>query len=292
MAVRGNLRPPVVILGAHRSGTSLVTRLLESCGFFAGWWLESNEEARFFVRLNRMLLRKAGARWDYPEPFRDFIDSDAAMNLYGQAISDVIGSPLAFTYLGPRRYFATRGRIARLSMPWGWKDPRNTFTLPFWLRLFPEAKVIEVRRHGVDVAASLSTRHHALSKRDLSWFQRSQKLFMLGSAAGPLGRSSRVSSTDGAFSVWLDYMHEAERQRRDSSEGSWLQVRYEDLLDDPLEVGRELAAFAGCDTARETCMQFAANVDASRMYAFRRESALQEFAARHVESLERFGYSV
>jgi hypothetical protein len=32
------------------------------------------------------------------------------------------------------------------SGPWGWKDPRNSLTLPFWLQVFPGARVLIVHR--------------------------------------------------------------------------------------------------------------------------------------------------
>jgi hypothetical protein len=43
-------------------------------------------------------------------------------------------------------------------MAWGWKDPRNSITLPVWLKLFPDARVIHIVRNGVDVAESLYRR--------------------------------------------------------------------------------------------------------------------------------------
>ncbi len=42
---------------------------------------------------------------------------------------------------------------------WGWKDPRNTFTLPMWLKVFPNAKVIHVLRDKESVARSLMKRN-------------------------------------------------------------------------------------------------------------------------------------
>ena len=42
---------------------------------------------------------------------------------------------------------------------WGWKDPRNSLTLPFWLRLIPNLKVIICLRNPLEVARSLSVRN-------------------------------------------------------------------------------------------------------------------------------------
>ena len=44
---------------------------------------------------------------------------------------------------------------------WGWKDPRNSITLAFWLELIPDLKVIVPVRNPLDVAASLEQRGYA-----------------------------------------------------------------------------------------------------------------------------------
>ena len=40
--------------------------------------------------------------------------------------------------------------------PWGWKDPRNAVTLPFWKGLLPSMKVIVCVRHPAETASSLA----------------------------------------------------------------------------------------------------------------------------------------
>lgn len=39
---------------------------------------------------------------------------------------------------------------------WGWKDPRNAITLPFWKTLLPSMKVLVCVRHPAETAASLA----------------------------------------------------------------------------------------------------------------------------------------
>ena len=48
----------------------------------------------------------------------------------------------------------------------GWKDPRNTFTLDLWLKLFPNAKIINIMRHPLDVSQSLLVRQNKLLEID------------------------------------------------------------------------------------------------------------------------------
>lgn len=69
-------RAPVLVIGMHRSGTSLVTRLLRDLGLFIGWRLDDNAEAYLFRALNEWLLREAGATWQTPAPVRRLSGAD------------------------------------------------------------------------------------------------------------------------------------------------------------------------------------------------------------------------
>ena len=43
---------PVVVVGMHRSGTSLVSRILDDCGVMMGKDLQEDHESIFFISLN------------------------------------------------------------------------------------------------------------------------------------------------------------------------------------------------------------------------------------------------
>lgn len=51
------MNPPVIIIGMHRSGTSLVARLLDVLGLFLGKYKDENHEARLFISINDWFLR-------------------------------------------------------------------------------------------------------------------------------------------------------------------------------------------------------------------------------------------
>jgi hypothetical protein len=60
-------------------------------------------------------------------------------------------------------------------MLWGWKDPRNSFTLEFWANLLDHTRIIWVHRNGIDVAKSLARReqgkNRGLTNYDIAfWF--------------------------------------------------------------------------------------------------------------------------
>jgi len=47
---------PVILLGMHRSGTSLVARLLDELGLFQGAELQDDHESTHFLAVNELLL--------------------------------------------------------------------------------------------------------------------------------------------------------------------------------------------------------------------------------------------
>src|SRR5438309_10094531 len=65
--------PPVLIIGAHRSGTSATARALELLGLQIGQDLDSHREPRQLQKLHEDYLRRHGAAWHNPKPFLDWI---------------------------------------------------------------------------------------------------------------------------------------------------------------------------------------------------------------------------
>ena len=155
-AERGG-RPPVILIGMHRSGTSLLAQLLEALGLFTGWRRAPNHEAGFFNRYNAWLLSSAGGRWDTPGAIDHLLADAEGRALAVDYLRAKLSGPAAVEFLGPRRALRWRS-LEAIGEPWGWKDPRTTVTLPIWLELFPGARVLHLVRNGVDVAESLHRR--------------------------------------------------------------------------------------------------------------------------------------
>ena len=119
---------PVCITGMHRAGTSLVANLLARCGLYLGeadkllppspdntdgYW-----EHRSFVDLNDEILLTLGSSWDLPSPT----------------------VPEGWPYEERFNQLRVRAEILLEKFvghePWGWKDPRTSLTMPFWLSLY------------------------------------------------------------------------------------------------------------------------------------------------------------
>jgi hypothetical protein len=128
----------------------MVTRLLNLCGLTLGPTKDllrarpSNPEGfwenRSFIRLNDAILQELGGTWDDPpRSLPPSWESGAALG------------PLAERALKLLRPF-------RRCEPWGWKDPRNCLTLPFWKRMLPDLRVLLCVRNPLAVAGSLRLR--------------------------------------------------------------------------------------------------------------------------------------
>ena len=281
-------RPPVIIIGMHRSGTSMLSQALEQAGLFLGWrQLAGHQEAQFFLRLNMWLMLQASAGWEAPEAVRYVAERPDARAAVDEYLRFSLRSPRAVSFLGAARYAKYRS-VESLDEPWGWKDPRTTFTLPFWLDLFPEAKVVHVYRHGVDVAESLRARQAELASSGVERFQRQKRHHALRTKFSELVPGMRFASLDEGFSLWMRYTREASQAVGRLGDRAF-ELKYEDFLKAPTERITELATF--CDV-RDTSVAADAvrHVDASRAFAYRESTELRAFAETKADELAEFGY--
>ena len=141
----------VCIAGMHRSGTSLVARLLKECGVFLGAEEEllpaapENRDGFYehaaLTRLNDEILATLGGSWDNPPPSPDGWETKPELETLEERAGELV-APL------------------RAHAPWGWKDPRNSLTLPLWRRVLgDEVFVVVCLRHPAEVVSSLLARN-------------------------------------------------------------------------------------------------------------------------------------
>ncbi len=134
----------VLVAGFHRSGTSVVTSLLQQAGLFIGEKLldpaPSNPYGHFedteVVDIHERILRDNGANWQRAEPLIPVVDQ-----VRWRAMEDLV---------------LRRRKEHRL---WGFKDPRLCLFLSLWKHVLPEARVVVVFRGPAECAGSLEHRH-------------------------------------------------------------------------------------------------------------------------------------
>ena len=128
----------------------MVAQALRSCGLYlgdesaligpdennpAGYW-----EHRDIVQLNDRILARLGGSWESPPAHPvSWPDYERLSDLRNEARSVLDGE-----FAGAEH--------------WGWKDPRNSLTLPFWLELEPDLLVVMCVRNPLEVAESLDRR--------------------------------------------------------------------------------------------------------------------------------------
>lgn len=149
--IKPKVQQPVLIVGMHRSGTSMVARALNDAGVYMGAIRDHNGEAFYGVDLNdRMLELAGGSWWDLPRK----VDLDEVMVGFE---SDLSSKDLYQAHLK-----SPSGRSLSLGFQhsglWGLKDPRLSLTLPWWLKKFPKAKVVWVLRDEDEIVQSLLKR--------------------------------------------------------------------------------------------------------------------------------------
>src|SRR5438876_5877765 len=127
----------------------MVTRLLHRCGLELGSESDlmppqaDNPEGFWehlgFVALNEELLNELGGAWDLPPKGNENF-THARLNplrMKARLLIEGFGS----------------------AHVWGWKDPRNSLTLPFWQDFLPDLKTLIVVRNPLEVAYSMRERN-------------------------------------------------------------------------------------------------------------------------------------
>jgi hypothetical protein len=148
--IRPASSPTVVcVLGMHRSGTSVVTRLLSALGVYLGpEHLISNVgsdnpkgywEHHPLALLNDEILARFGGQWHQPPAFpSEWWRAPELADLKEKA-QEIVG-----TFAGQPL--------------WGWKDPRTCLTLPFWRDIVGPIRYVLAFRNPCEVVASLQRR--------------------------------------------------------------------------------------------------------------------------------------
>jgi hypothetical protein len=248
----------------HRSGTSLVGALLAALGVFMGpecevyateerlhlpdsrLLMNGYAEAVDFRSVNDGLLSRAGATWDQIQPFLDRRDHPGFARRSIFLLQAATFGRLYSHYLRHR---------ATAAGPWGWKDPRSSLTLPYWLSLFPEARILHVRRDPEAVVDSLHQRALAwrqspgaplpMRQRLGRWLlhpvttvRRAARRAGIAPAAAP----DPCLDREHCRTLCRQYLDQCLGYRRNA--GNYLEVSYEQILDDPPSMAGQLAEFA------------------------------------------------
>ena len=220
---------PIIITGIHRSGTSLLSEIFENEDIFFGKNKDVNNESIFFQNINKWIMSSYGFSWDNPELISCNLDDERCkMLLY--KINLTINSRLNYKYFGYKSLLLKKNFL-KLNFNWGWKDPRNIFTIPFWMDIFPDSKIVIVLRHPFDVVNSLIKRNRLLLKKDI---ERKNSLFsfvLLSSLNinNYSNLSSSLNTFEDGMKIYNSYFKQIEYIKLKFPNNIFI-VKYEDII--------------------------------------------------------------
>jgi|TARA_R100000750_G_scaffold47827_1_gene32687 hypothetical protein len=215
------MKPPVIVLGMHRSGTSLFSRWLSFSGLHLGDRLYGASsfnpygyyEDCDFIELHKSLLKsKGGCESGHEQPLGSLALRDSDIEQVNILI-----------------------KRKESDFLWGWKEPRTCLLLPLYRRQCPAARYIVVVREYESIIASLVKRERA--KQSLFWglFCRLGIEDLLVKYYQWRFNNYYAGIVDHYFSCLLSHC--------DKVRENTIIINLDDLLVSPLNVKRRLADF-------------------------------------------------
>lgn len=257
---------PIIILGMHRAGTSLLTKILSQLGVFIGNDIDDNNESLFFCKLNDWAMYQAGATWDNPYNMQ-FLNKDFNIEIAKNFQKQLKGSSV-------KKYHSNFKKLIAEKVFFGWKDPRNTFTIDIWHEIFPQTKIIHIYRNPIDIAASLQKREHffqaSRGSQTKSGIKRKfNEKFLINKRI--YSQSLRVNDILEGVKLWEQYTSKAL-----SIKGNIIHISYEELLEKPEEIIKQICDFILLKVDDKILKNITQNIDKTRKFAFLEDAKLVE----------------
>ncbi len=251
---------PVIILGMHRSGTTMITKMLEQLGLFVGAEKEINHEALFFWEINNWIFDIHTATPEKPYNLR--YTNPACRKIIHESLDYFVQSGKRKQYLGnlSSRY----KNIRDMDIPFGWKDPKNTFTLDFWKHVFPHPRIIHIYRNPIDSVSSYIERDLALkNKFEWNWKKKLKRDWLISKN---FHENFRLYNLNEGYDLWEEYVSKALSLKHEFEH--YTEVRYEDFLEQPKEMLKALALFSGLNPSTAQLDAAIEGVQQDRAFAF------------------------
>ena len=260
------LRAPFIFAGRGGSGTRLVSEIVSRAGVFLGNRLNVSGDSVEWVDL---IYEMAINHRQYSDPIASSMDDPWERFLLRRA-NDVLG-------------YGTWHQ----DQLWGWKLPESTVVIPELMQTFHKARLVHIVRHPID--SSLRRTH--MTSRMNNPVGRA----VIKAAYAMMGRDEADIAKDPEYLhnaiTWLyqvkrvtDFAH------NELPPEQYLEIRYEDLCQNPMLTGRLLMDFLGFDNAKEVPLP---KIDLNRMRNYEpSDPRAEEVWALCRDTALKFGYEL
>ena len=232
-ALENSNESPVIVIGMHRSGTSITSKILQELGVSMGFHIGNNFESAHFLHRNMVMFDLANATWDNPGNLAQCFRHKKWLNAFTLVASQGMRNEGRFkcdSHGNPGNHGC-----------WGFKDPRTSFTLPVWLQLYPNAKIINVVRNPSAVCRSLEVRgNYSITQ------------------GGGLSLTSLNESM--AIDLWTDYVNSINSNLENLDKQQIFNLRYEDLTNKPELWIKRICEFLSLETNQDQVSKIASAV--------------------------------
>lgn len=151
-------QPPIFITGIPRSGTTMIARVINACGVFAGGGVTQKNSMFENVNINKMVVR----------PYMERMGTDPLGQFPLPNLND-LSIPLTWRNAVEGILTEVEGYIRG---PWMYKDTKMSLIWPVWNNAFPNAKWIIVRRRTGDIVQScLKTGYMKAYETESGWLE-------------------------------------------------------------------------------------------------------------------------
>ena len=211
---------PVIVTGRGGSGTRLISGIVQQCGVFLGNRLNKSEDSLEWVDTIRPIAVEKHSAGPTPS-------AERSAHWHGL---------LGVTAMRIR----SDGGLAD-DAEWGFKLPEAMLIMPELLAAFPAARLVHLVRHPV---TSSLRRTHVTSRTDNSVGET-----VCASAYRAIGREVRLIDSDPDWRrnaiTWVYQVDPVARLGRTLGPDRYLEIRFEDLCDDPAGTTRRVREFLG-----------------------------------------------
>jgi hypothetical protein len=201
-----------MVVGMHRSGTSLITNWLHHCGLQVGERLleanQSNAEGHFedveFLRMHEEILESN--------------DLDAGGLVYDKDIDISL-------YQVEKLKSVIKVKNQRYKQ-WGWKEPRTCLFLNLYRELLPNSKYLVIVRDYQSVVNSLLKREFALVEEKYSLRNHFDRLIWVYLRKKRREKKLYRDNAEYFLKVWIEYNEHILDTLKDLSPDNYIVINY------------------------------------------------------------------